>query len=69
MCMFNTPDIPDPAPVIERSSSRLPDGQTATGAAGRRTQDRIRAGSNTILTSGSGVTDTAPTAGKTLLGQ
>lgn len=68
MCMFNTPDIPAPTPVVERQASRSPDG-TAVAASGRRTMDRVRAGSNTILTSGSGVTQQAQTQGKTLLGQ
>ena len=68
MCNM-TPDIPDPAPVIERSQSQLPDGASARSTAGRRTQDRVRAGTNTLLTSGSGVTTPASTQGKTLLGQ
>ena len=64
-----TPDIPAPTPAVERSQTRMPDGATARSAAGRRTSDRVRAGQNTILTSGSGVQTLAPTAGKTLLGQ
>lgn len=66
MCM--SPDIPEPQAVVERSASRLPDGETARSTAGRRTADRIRAGTDTVLTSGQGVTGTASTAKKTLLG-
>ena len=66
---MRSPDVPEVAPVVERSQSRLPDGASATSAAGRRTQDRVRAGTNTILTSGSGVTQQGVTQGKTLLGQ
>ena len=68
MCDF-TPDIPNPAPVTERAQTQLPDGASARTATGRRTMDRVRAGQNTILTSGSGVMNSAPTEGKTLLGQ
>lgn len=70
MCFFNGPDTPPPPEMPpERAATRLPDGETARSTAGRRTQDRVRAGTNTILTSGSGVTSTADTAKKTLLGQ
>ena len=68
MCDFS-PDVPAPTPAVERSQTRMPDGATARTAAGRRTSDRVRAGQNTILTSGSGVLNSAPTSGKTLLGQ
>lgn len=67
MCMFS-PDVPKPEQVAERSASRLPDGDTARSTAGRRTTDRMRAGADTILTSGNGVTQGAETAKKTLLG-
>lgn len=69
MCMMNQPDIPPPTPVVERQGARAPDGAAATSAAGRRTMDRVRAGSNTVLTSGGGVMQQAQTQGKTLLGQ
>ena len=69
MCMFSTPDAPPPPEMPpERAAARLPDGETARSTAGRRTQDRVRAGTNTILTSGSGVTSSADTSKKTLLG-
>lgn len=70
MCMFSTPDTP-PAPEMppERQAQRLPDGETVRSQTGRRTEDRIRAGADTILTSGSGVTSGAATDKKTLLGQ
>jgi len=67
MCMFSTPDYPDPEMPQERQAERLPDGEAATGAA-RRTTDKMRAGAGTILTSGSGVTSAAATDKKTLLG-
>lgn len=48
---------------------KRPDGDAVRTATGRRTEDRLRAGANTILTSGSGVTASAPSEKKTLLGQ
>lgn len=48
---------------------KQPDGAVVRSATGRRTMDRIRAGTSTILTGGSGVTAAAPTEKKTLLGQ
>ena len=69
MCMFSSPSMPAaPTMAPERAAERMPDGETARSTAGRRTQDRIRAGQDTILTSGSGVTSTAETSKKTLLG-
>lgn len=47
----------------------MPDGAAVKSNTARRTEDRIRAGTDTILTSGSGVTQSAMTQGKTLLGQ
>lgn len=69
MCMFNQPDIPAPTQVTERQGARSPDAGAARSSAGRRTTDRVRAGASTILTSGSGLTNTAQTQGATLLGQ
>lgn len=66
---MRTPDVPRPEPVVERSASRMPDGAAVKSNTARRTEDRIRAGTDTILTSGSGVTQSAMTQGKTLLGQ
>jgi len=70
MCLFPTPDAPA-APVLppETAAMKAPDGAAVRSNTGRRTQDRARAGSNTILTSGSGVDTAAPTQKKTLLGQ
>lgn len=68
MCMFSQPDYPEPEMPVERQAQRLPDGQTVRSQTGRRTEDRIRAGADTILTSGSGVTQGAATDKKTLLG-
>ena len=69
MCMFggqNTPKVQQP---VEYAQQKAPDGGAVRTNTGRRTEDRLRAGSNTILTGGSGVTTTAPTEKKTLLGQ
>ena len=70
MCLIPQPDMPaGPQLPAESAKMREPDAGAARSMAGRRMQDRIRAGSNTILTSGSGVADTAPVERKTLLGQ
>ena len=66
MCMA-TPDIPEPQRATERAAERAPD-NAAVSSAGRRASDRARSGADTILTSGSGVSMTAPTEKKTLLG-
>jgi len=70
MCIFpsaSTPAAPQLPP--ETQAMKLPDAAAVKTATGRRTEDRIRAGADTILTSGSGVTSFAPTEKKTLLGQ
>lgn len=67
--MFSQPDPPKIEQPVEHAASRAPDGGAVRTATGRRTADRVRAGSDTILTGGSGVTDSAPTGKKTLLGQ
>lgn len=67
MCMFNQPSPAAPTMPPEYAQQRAPDGGTAS-TAGRRTADRLRAGSSTVLTSGSGVTSMADTGKKTLLG-
>lgn len=69
MCMFSQPDPPPVTVPPETAQMKQPDGGAVRTATGRRTADRIRAGSDTILTSGSGVTEAAPTGKKTLLGQ
>ncbi len=69
MCMFSTPTPQAPQLPPETAAMREPDGGAVRTNTGRRTSDRIRAGADTILTSGSGVTTTAPTDKKTLLGQ
>lgn len=67
MCM--TPDAPPPPEMPpERAAMRAPD-RGATAGAARRTSDRMRSAPSTILTSGSGVTMSGQTQGKTLLGQ
>lgn len=68
MCMFSTPKAP-PAPELppERAAQRAPDQGTIDNA-GRRTQDRMRANTSTILTGPQGAMQSAPTEKKTLLG-
>ncbi|MDW9880496.1 hypothetical protein GOC60_14670 [Sinorhizobium meliloti] len=68
MCMFSQPDTPEVAMPKEPAQMKSPDGEAVRSNTSRRTMDRMRAGTQTILTSGSGVTQAAPT-GKTLLGQ
>lgn len=70
MCMFSSPKSPAP-PVLppETAQMKQPDAGAVRSATGRRTMDRYRGGADTILTSGSGVSDSAPTEKKTLLGQ
>jgi len=69
MCMFKQPDVPEVKQPVEYAQQKAPDGAAVKSATGRRTNDRLRAGTSTILTSGSGVTAMAPTEKKTLLGQ
>lgn len=69
MCMFSQPSTPKVEQPTEYAQQKQPDGAAVKSATGRRTEDRVRAGTQTILTSGSGVLDTAPTDKKTLLGQ
>jgi len=69
MCMFSTPAQADPVLPPEYAAQKMPDGAAIKTAAGRRATDKVMSGSPTILTSGSGVTATAPTEKKTLLGQ
>lgn len=67
--MCSRPKMP-PAPQLppERAAMRAPD-NAAVQSAGRRVVDRMRSATDTILTSGSGVTMSGQTMGKTLLGQ
>lgn len=65
----STPTPAAPQLPVETQAMRQPDGGAVRSSTGRRTADRLRAGVDTILTSGSGVTNTAPTDKKTLLGQ
>lgn len=70
MCLFSKPSTPPP-PVMppEPAQMKQPDAGAVRTTTGRRTEDRVRSGTSTILTSGSGVTDFAETGKKTLLGQ
>jgi hypothetical protein len=70
MCMFNKPKQ-QAAPELppEPAQAKQPDAAAVKTAAGRRTEDRVRSGTKTIITGGSGVTEFADTEKKTLLGQ
>lgn len=69
MCMFSPKAQAAPVLPPETAKTKAPDAGAIRSTTGRRTMDQIRAGSDTILTSGSGVTTVAPTDKKTLLGQ
>ena len=69
MCMFSPPTPKAPVLPPETAAMKAPDGGAVRSSAGRRALDQVRSGSDTILTSGAGVTTTAPTDKKTLLGQ
>jgi hypothetical protein len=58
----------DPTLPPETAAMRQPDMGAVKTAAGRRASDSVKSGAKTILTSGSGVTEFAPTEKKTLLG-
>jgi len=58
----------DPVLPPETAAMRMPDSAAVITAQGRRASDRVRSGARTILTSGSGVSEFAPTEKKTLLG-
>lgn len=52
MCVFKSPKVAkpeDPKLPIEYAAQREPDAQTVNGA-GRRTRDRLRAATSTMLT-------------------
>lgn len=68
MCILPKVDTPD-APVLptERAAMRQPTSAVTTDTK-RRATDQARSATSTILTSGSGVSTSAPTAKKTLLG-
>lgn len=71
MCLFQ-PKVPEAAevePPPETQAMKQPDAGEVRSTVGRRTGDELRSGTETILTSGSGVTTAAPTEKKTLLGQ
>lgn len=66
MCMVSSPKAPVLPP--ELAAMKSPDGGAIWDTATRRTTDQLRSGTNTILTSGNGVLNAAPTEKKTLLG-
>lgn len=68
MCMFQ-PKQQVPILPPETAAMKQPDSGAVRTAVGRRTEDRIRGGANTILTSGEGVMQQGMTDKKTLLGQ
>jgi len=69
MCMFGgSSDTKDPVAPAETAQMRNPDNGVVMDAHSRRIKDQQRASANTVLTSGSGVTDRATTQKKTLLG-
>lgn len=66
--MFNPPQQAAPELPPETAQMKQPDSAAVKTASGRRTSDRVRSGTQTILTSGSGVTTQGATEKKTLLG-
>lgn len=68
MCMKPPKTNPPPLPA-QTARSRYPDRGEIERDARRTVTDRARARASSILTSGSGVSEFAPTAGKSLLGQ
>ncbi|CAA2140469.1 hypothetical protein [Hyphomicrobium sp. ghe19] len=70
MCILpqgpSTPKLQEPTQYAQQ---RTPDGDAARSSSSRRTMDRMRAGTSTVLTSGSGVSALGETGKKTLLGQ
>lgn len=69
MCLPKIDKPKDPVMPPEYAAQRAPDGDAVRSTTSRRTQDRIRSATGSILTSGSGVTTQAATGTKTLLGQ
>lgn len=69
MCLVDTPEPPEVTPPPEYAQARAPDAGAARSTSGQRERDRARAGSSTVLTSGSGALNPAQTQKKTLLGQ
>jgi hypothetical protein len=69
MCLFPKPETPE-APELppETQAMKQPNAEIVRSSVGQDTANDAR-GVSTILTSGSGVTETAPTEKKTLLGQ
>jgi len=68
MCKFKAPKVEPPQIAAPRSMPKDADGNAMRGQVSRRNEDRLRAGNNTILTSGMGVLEEAQTQLKTLLG-
>jgi len=64
--MFSTPTPAAPQLPAETAAMRQPDNAAIRTAQGRRTADRVRSMTPTILTSGTGVDTRAATAKPTL---
>lgn len=67
MCMFGQTKQKPPVMPRETALMKQPDAGQVRSDTAARTRDKMRA-ANTILTSGSGVTQSAATEKKTLLG-
>ena len=65
--MCKTPSMPAPQMPTQYAAAKTPTRADAEGA-GQRMSDRLRAGTQTILTGPMGVTQGAETGKKTLLG-
>lgn len=62
MCMFSTPTPAAPQLPPETAAMKQPDNAAIRTAQGRRTTDRVRSMTPTILTSGTGVKNAAATS-------
>lgn len=69
MCLVSPPSAPKLQEPTEYAQQRAPDGDAVRTTTGRRATDRVRGATPTVLTSGSGVSQTADVGKKTLLGQ
>lgn len=68
MCLLQQPSTPQLQEPTEYAAQRAPDGDAVRSSASRRTIDKMRSGTQTVLTSGSGTGASAETGKKTLLG-
>lgn len=68
MCLLQQPSTPQLQEPTEYAAQRAPDGDAVRSSTSRRTLDKMRSGTQTVLTSGSGTSSTADLGKKTLLG-